>query len=81
MQAPDVIICWHWERGATTRSTRCGFAGCAAGQNMRPSEAGTARESAAMHDSGLAAAGAVLPAPHVEQVPVHVALVRPALAP
>jgi hypothetical protein len=85
VQTPPGLICAHIVAGAITRSTRCGFAGCAAGQIWRPYEEGTARELAVLHVMDeiavLSADEDVLPAVQDEQVPEHTLLVRPAWSP
>ena len=48
-QTPYGESCAQSAAGATTRSTPRGFAGCAAGQSCKPSEAGTARALSAVH--------------------------------
>ena len=81
-QALALVSCTHGADGAITRSTCCGFCGCAAGQICRPKLAGTARESAVLHETEEeAAAGRVLPAGHVAHVPEQEEVVRPARSP
>jgi len=81
-QALALVSCAHWADGAITRSTCCGLEGCAAGQICKPKEDGTARESAALHETEEeAAAGRVLPAGHVAHVPEQEEVVRPARSP
>ena len=74
------VSCTHSAAGATTRSTRCGFAGCAAGHICRLSEVGTERAFAALQLK-VEGGSAVLPAAQLAQKPEHLFEVRPAELP
>ncbi len=75
--SPDVS-CWHAASGATTRSLRWGFNGCAAGHSRRPIVTGAAR---AVADTQERAAGDVLPTAQPAQAPEQAAEVKPACDP
>ena len=66
--------------GAMTRSTCCGFAGCAAGQMRILRDDGTARAPLAAHERDDEVV-VVLPAAQPAQAPEHEADVSPAEAP
>jgi hypothetical protein len=77
-----LVSCAHCAAGAITRSTCCGFDGCAAGQICSPYDEGTARVSAVLQETeDEDAAGRVLPAVQVAQVPEQADEVRPAWSP
>ena len=81
-QAPALVSCAHCAAGAITRSTCCGLEGCAAGQICSPYDDGTARVSAVLQETDAeAAAGRVLPAVQVVQVPEQADEFRPAWSP
>jgi hypothetical protein len=78
VHTPPGLSCAHWAAGAITRSTLCGFCGCAAGQIWRPYDVGTERELAGLQKED---AGRELPAVHAAQAPEHAAVASPARSP
>ena len=77
------VSCRHSAIGATARSAPCGFCGCAAGHNCRPSDGGAARPPVETQDKAeeTCTGGYAEPAGHVGHGPEQADELSPAELP